>query len=135
MTLPTSTSRHALVKGWLTAAGVLAVDGPAKNLPTAPSGLVVQVAVLYPSAPLHQRTRMTGTRSGRSDRVTIQCVGPTARDALAVADKVDAALDGKRLSEKGGPLAQTLATQPVPEPNADPVRVFLTVEYTAITKG
>jgi hypothetical protein len=63
------------------------------------------------------------------------CVGATTFDALAVADKVETAVGGMRLSERGGTLRQTLATQTSTEPNTDPVRVSLAVEYSIITKG
>ena len=52
----------------------------------------------------------------------------------AVADAVEAAVGGLRLSG-GDVLRQSLVTQPSPEPNADPRRVSLAVEYTTITKG
>jgi hypothetical protein len=131
----TTTSVHALIKAALTAAGVVAVDGPAVDLPAGVDGLVAQAAVLWPAPRLNSYTRMTGTRSGGADRIVITCVGATNNDALAVADKVEAAIGGMVLSAKGGTLRQTAATQPVPEPNADPVRVSLAVEYSTITKG
>ena len=131
--MTTTTAIHALIKSALTAAGVNAVDGPATHLPTV-GGVVSQSAVLWPSPRLNAYTRTCGGRSGGTDRVLITCVGATARDALAVADKVEAAIGGLVLSAKGSPLRQTAATQPVPEPNADPVRVSLAVEYTTITK-
>jgi hypothetical protein len=131
----TTTSVHALIKAALTAAGVTAVDGPAVDLPAGVDGLVAQAAVLWPAPRLNSYTRMTGTRSGGADRIVITCVGATNNDALAVADKVEAAIGGLVLSAKGGTLRQTAATQPVPEPNADPVRVSLAVEYSTITKG
>ena len=129
----TTTSVHALIKSALTAAGVNAVYGPATNLPTI-GGVVAQSAVLWPSSRLNAYTRACGRSSGGTDRVVITCVGATTRDALAVADKVEAAIGGLVLSAKGSPLRQVAATQPVPEPNADPVRVSLAVEYTTITK-
>ena len=133
--MATATSVFAAIKAALTAAGLAAYDGPADDLPTAADGLVAQAAVLWPSR-LNQYSRMNGHNSGASDRVTVTCVGPTVRDALAVADKVDAALGGLMLSAKGGTLRQTAVSgAPVPEPNADPVRVSIAVEYSAITKG
>ena len=53
----------------------------------------------------------------------------------ALVDKVDAALGGVRLSDKGGTLRQTVATSPGAEPNADPVRVSMAIEYAVVTKG
>ena len=132
--MTTTTSVHALIRDALTAAGVNAVDGPATDLPT-DGGLIAQAAVLWPFPGLYAYARASGTRSGRTDRVLITCVGATSRDALAVADKVEAAIGGMVTSDKGGTLRQTAATQPVPEPNADPVRVSLAVEYTTVTKG
>jgi hypothetical protein len=133
--MTTTTSVHAAIMAALTGAGVAAVYGPADDLPVAVDGLLAQAAVLWPAPRLNTYTRMVGTRSGGADRIVITCVGATARDALAVADKVEAAIGGMVLSAKGGTLRQTAATSPVPEPNADPVRVSLAVEYSTITKG
>ena len=133
--MTTTTSVHALIEAALIAAGVATFDGPAKNLPTKADGTIAQAAVLWPSPRLTQYTRQSGTRSGGNDRVTITCVGATTRDALAVADKVEAAIGGLVLSPKGNPLRQTIATAPAPEPNSNPVRVSCAVEYTTITKG
>ena len=69
------------------------------------------------------------------DRVVITCVGATTFDALAVADKVHAALNGLVLSQQGWPVASDRGDCPAPEVNADPVRVSLAVEYATITKG
>lgn len=133
--MSTTTSVHALIKAALIAGGVAAVDGPAKNLPTNADGTIEQAAVLWPAPRLNQYTRQSGTRSGGTDRVTITCVGATTRDALAVADKVEATIGGLVLSAKGNPLRQTIATVPAPEPNSNPVRVSCAVEYSTITKG
>lgn len=126
---------YALVKGALTTAGVHAVDGPAKTLPKSEDGWIAPAAVLYPSAPFRRYTRSSGGASGTEFTVTVVCVGHAVNDALGVADAVDAAIGGMRLPGKGGTLRQTIATSPVPEPNADPVRVSMTVEYTTTTKG
>lgn len=133
--MPTTTSVHAAIMAALTGAGVAAVYGPADDLPTGADGLLAQAAVLWPAPRLNAYTRMEGTSSGGTDRVIIHCVGATARDALAVADKVEAAIGGMVLSDKGGTLRQVIALAPEPEPNADPVRVSMAVEYTTITKG
>jgi hypothetical protein len=133
--MTTTTSVHELIKAALIDGDVAAVDGPAKKLPTNADGTIAQAAVLWPAPRLNQYTRQSGTRSGGTDRVTITCVGATTRDALAVADKVEAAIGGMVLSPKGNPLRQTLVTDPAPEPNANPVRVSLAVEYSTITKG
>lgn len=133
--MTTATAAHGAILDALTASGLYAVFGPADDLPTGGDGLIAQAAVLWPSPGLYQYTRTSGDSSGRGDAVTVICVGATVRDALAVADKVEAAIGGMRLSPKGGPLRQTVATRPAAEPNADPVRVSMAVEYTATTKG
>ena len=133
MSRPTVTAVHGEIKAALVAAGVYVVDGPADDLPSV-DGVVGQAAVLWPSPGFHTYTRVSGSSSGRVDRVLIACVGATTFDALAVADAVEAAVGGLRLSG-GDVLRQTLATQPSPEPNADPRRVSLAVEYATITKG
>ena len=132
--MTTQTAVFGLVEAALSTAGLYVVEGPAENLPKE-GGLIAQAVVLWPSPALHAYTRMTGTRSGRLDRVRATCVGATARDALAVADKVEAAIGGMRTSPNGGTLRQVLATDPVAEPNADPRRVSLYVEYSTTTKG
>ena len=108
MPRPSVTSVHTAIKAALIAAGVYAVDGPADDLPS-DGGVVRQAAVLWPSPGFHAYTRVSGSSSGRIDRVLITCVGVTTFDALV--------------------------TQPISEPNADPRRVSLAVEYTTITKG
>lgn len=131
----TSADSHELIKAALVGAGIDADYGPRKTPPVDAGGRVRQFAVLYPTAPLHQYTRSSGDSSGREDAVTVVCVGPTVLDALNVADEVEAAIGGMRLSDKGGTLRQTIATTPAPEPNADPVRVSMSLEYTTVTKG
>lgn len=130
----TATSVHALIRAALVGAGVHAVDGPADSLPVV-DGLVGQAAVLWPVPGEHQYTRSSGTRSGRADRVTVVCVGATVADAIAVAERVEYAIGGLRTSAKGGTLRQVLATTPTPEPNTDPRRVSLSVEYSTVSKG
>ena len=134
--MTTLTSVHTAIRAALTGAGVHAVVGPAGDLPTDPdTGLVGQAAVLWPTPGWNQYTRGCGLSSGRVDRVLITCVGASSLDALAVADAVEAAIGGMRISAKGGTLTQTMASQPVAEPNSDPRRVSLAVEYSTITKG
>ena len=130
----TTTSVHAANKAALIAAGLNAVDGPAHDLPLE-GGVVAQAVVCWPAPRQNTYARMTGTRSGGADRARFTCVGATNDDALAVADKVEAAIGGTRASAKGGTWRQVLATDPVTEPNADPQRVSLYVEYTTTTKG
>ncbi len=132
--MTTSSSVHAAVRAALSAAGLHAVDGPADSLPIE-GGMVAQAVVLWPGAPLYSYTRACGSSSGRTNRVMLTCVGATSLDALAVADRVEAAIGGMRVDAKGGTLRQVLATAPVPEPNTDPRRVSLAVEYSTITKG
>lgn len=124
---------HEAVRSALVSAGVHAVYGPADDLPTV-DGLVGQAAVLWPSPGLHLRSRMNGSSASRGDRVTITCVGATALDALAAADAVEAAIGGMRVSVDGGVLTQTVATLATAEPNSDPRRVSLAVEYAITTK-
>jgi hypothetical protein len=131
----TTTSVHASIGAALTGAGVAWVYGPAEELPTAADGLIAQAAVVYPNARLNVTSRMSGASSRGEDSTVIHCVGATARDALAVGDKVHAALNGLVLSDKGSPLRQTASLRPEAEPNADPVRVALAVEYSTTTKG
>lgn len=131
----TTTGTHALIKAALTAAGIHAVDHPALDLPAGPDGLIAQAVVVRPSTGQYQYTRASGTSSGRIDGVTLYCVGATGYDALAVADKVEAAIGGMRLSSKGGTLRHDFKTDPAPEPNADPRRVEVVLGYSTITKG
>lgn len=131
----TTTSTHALVRAALAAAGLHVAEGPAHSLPLDDDGMVEQAVVMWPSPGLHQYTRSCGARSGRTDTVLLTCVGATASDALAVADRVEAAIGGLRTSSKGGTWRQTVATRPFAEPNTDPQRVSLAVEYSTITKG
>lgn len=132
--MTTTTSVHEQIKAWLEADGVNAVYGPATDLPT-DDGLIAQTAVLWPSPRAHAYTRASGDSSGGTDRVIVTCVGATVLDALAVAAAVEASIGGRHVSAKGGTLRQTVATSPAPEPNSDPVRVSLAVEYSVITKG
>lgn len=129
-----SAGDHLAIKAALVTAGLDADFGPRSDLPTE-GGRVAQAVVIYPTAPLHQHRRSSGGSSGRETTLTAVCVGPTVLDALNVADEVEAAIGGMRLPGKGGVLRQILATTPAPEPNADPVRVSLSLEYTTVTKG
>ena len=134
--MTSSTSVHAAIRDALADAGVYAVFGPAEDLPRGEDGLIGQAAVLWPAAPLHDYVRVSGDASGRRDRVSVVCVGATVLDALAVADQVEAAVGGMRVSEGGGTLRQIVSTSsPVPEPNSDPTRVSMSVEYATVTKG
>ena len=131
--MTTSTAVHGQIKAALEAAGLHVEWGPADSLPVV-DGLVGQAVVLWPDAPLYDHDRACGGRSGRFDRAVLTCVGASSLDALAVADRVEAALGGVRLPS-GGLLRQVAASRPVAEPNTDPRRVSLGVEYSTITKG
>lgn len=133
--MTSSTAIHGAILAALAEAGIYAVFGPAESLPRDGDGLIGQAAVLYPAAPAHDYTRSSGDSSGRRDRVTVVCVGATVRDALAMADKVEAAIGGMRPSSTGGTLHQITGTAPTLEPNTDPARVSMSVEYATTTKG
>ena len=133
--MTSSTAVHGAILEALTEAGIYAVIGPAESLPRGEDGLIAQAAVLYPAAPAHDYSRASGDSSGRRDRVTVVCVGATVLDALAVADKVEAAIGGTRPSSTGGTLHQITGTTPTLEPNTDPARVSMSVEYVTVTKG
>lgn len=126
---------YAEVKSVLTAAGVVALDGPAEDLPRDEFGLVAQCVVLYPSAGAPRVTRMSTAMSGRDDAVTLLCVGHSPRDAAAVAHDVQTALDGCRLPSGGLLIPGITAGAPAIEPSADPQRASLPLEYRTVTKG
>lgn len=124
------------VKDRLTAAGVAALDGPADDLPRDAHGLVADCVVMYPSAGEMRESRLGGGASGRDDAVTILCVGHSPLDAANVANAVQTALDGYRLPS-GGLLMAGIggATPPAIEPNADPQRASMPLEYRTVSKG
>lgn len=124
------------VKDRLTSAGVAALDGPADDLPRDVHGLVADCVVMYPSPGEPHERRMGGGMSGRGDAVTILCVGHSPLDAANVANAVQTALDGYRLPS-GGLLVAGVggATPPGIEPNADPQRASMPLEYRTVTKG
>ena len=67
-------------------------------------------------------------------------VGPTVLDALAAVGKGRKALQGARLVASGNGGGQVreggfTGAQPTPEPGTDPVRVSLSIQFDAITKG
>ena len=124
------------IKAALVAAGVTAVDGPADDLPRDAHGMVADCVVMYPSPGEPHERRMGGGMSGRGDAVTIVCAGHSPLDAANVAHAVQSALDGYRLPS-GGLLTSGLggAVQPAVEPNADPQRASMPLEYRTVTKG
>lgn len=111
-----------------------AFHGPALTLPTS-GGKVAQCAVLWPTAGV-PRTRANSTGpADRSDTFTIICVGATALDALAAADKVRAALTGTIIHPGNAPLRETgLGAPPTAEPGTNPVRVSMPLQFTTISK-
>ena len=124
------------VKDRLTASGIVALDGPAGDLlPRDQYGLVAPCVVMYPSAGQPQVTRMSGGSSGRDDAVTLVCAGHTPLDAAAVAHDVQAALDGYRLPSGGLLAPGMIGGAPAVEPNADPQRASMPLEYRTTTKG
>lgn len=111
-----------------------AFHGPAPTLPTS-GGKVTQCAVLWPTAGAPRyRANSTGP-ADRSDAFTVICVGATALDALAAADKVRAALTGTIIHPGDAPLRETgLGATPTAEPGTNPVRVSLPLQFTTISK-
>lgn len=112
--------------------------GPADQLPTN-GGRVAQCCVLWPTAGTLQ-TRSSGGAHQRTDSVVAVFVGTTVLDALAAVGKGRKALEGSRLvaSGPGGGRVREggfTGAQPTPEPGMDPVRVSLSIQFDAITKG
>lgn len=108
--------------------------GPAPSLPTS-GGKVAQCAVLWatPGEPGHRADAVS--TADRRDSFTIICVGATALDSLAAADKVRAALTGRVLHPGASPLREVgVAATPAAEPGTDPVRVSTTLSFTTISK-
>lgn len=127
----TSSSVQSLILDALTAAGVHARFGPLEDMPAGG-----QAAVLWPMAGAPRMTRAAGGVTGRGDGVQVQCVGRSALDALAVVDRVDAALLGLRVTPAGGLLVRDVDRPRVlVEPNSDPARHFAPVIYSVVTKG
>ena len=117
--------------------GTTVVEGPANTLPTQADGRVAQAVIVWVSPGRAIQTRSTGGVSGRADTITLHCVGPTSRDALKVAGDVRAALAGRTLTTKGGPLIDITpdGVMPTVEPGTNPVRVFVPVQFASISKG
>lgn len=112
--------------------------GPAEKLPTV-DGRIAQCAVLWPTTG-EERVRNAGGVHQRTDTVAAVFVGATSLDALAAVQKGRAALEGARLvaSGAGGGRVREggfVGAAPTVEPGTDPVRVSLTVQFTAITKA
>lgn len=134
--MSTLTAWHNEVRNVLNAA-LPTQFGPADSLPTE-GGSVVQCAVLWPTAGA-LATRSSGGPHQRTDSVVVVFVGPTVLDALAAVGKGRKALEGARLiaSGRGGGKVHEggfVGAQPTPEPGTDPVRVSLSVQFSAITK-
>ena len=112
--------------------------GPAEDLPTS-GGRVVQCAVLWPTTGV-ETARSDMRVHQRADAVRVVFVGSTVLDCLAAVQKGRTALQGRRLvasGRGGGGIREGGFTgaEPVPEPGTDPVRVSLTVQFDAVTKG
>lgn len=108
--------------------------GPASSLPTQ-GGKVAQSAVLWPTAGTMRHRANAGQGADRVETFTVICLGPSALDALAAADKVRAALTGLVLRPGASPMRETgVPTSPAAEPNTDPVRVSLSLQFTTISK-
>lgn len=135
--MSTLTAWHNEVRNVLNAA-LPTQFGPADTLPTE-GGSVVQCCVLWPTTGTTQ-ARSNGVVHQRNDSVIAVFVGPTVLDALAAVGKGRKALEGSRLvaSGPGGGRVREggfTGAQPVPEPGMDPVRVSLSIQFDAITKG
>lgn len=135
--MSTLTAWHNEVRNVLDAA-LPTQFGPADSLPTE-DGTVVQCAVLWPTTGTMAR-RASGGPHQRTDSVLAVFVGPTVLDCLAAVGKGRKALEGARLVASGpggGRVAEGGFTgaQPTPEPGTDPVRVSLSIQFDAITKG
>lgn len=135
--MSTLTAWHNEVRNVLDAA-LPTQFGPADSLPTE-GGSVVQCAVLWPTTGTMAR-RASGGPHQRTDSVLAVFVGPTVLDCLAAVGKGRKALEGARLVASGpggGRVAEGGFTgaQPTPEPGTDPVRVSLSIQFDAITKG
>ena len=111
--------------------------GPADSLPTV-GGRIAQCAVLWPTTG-QTHTRAAGGVHQRTDTVAVVFVGATSLDALAAVQKGRAALEGARLIASGTGGGQVreggfVGASPTVEPGTDPVRVSLTVQFSAVTK-
>lgn len=114
-------------------AQVPAFLGPAPTLPTS-QGKVTQCAVLWATAGA-SRNRANANVADRVDTFTVICVGATALDALAVAGKVREALTGVVTHAGASPIREVSpASAPAAEPNTDPVRVSVALQFTTISK-
>ena len=130
---------HLEVRQVLRDAGLWCDFEPIHDAPRQADGRVAQFVSLAPAASTPTYGRATGLASGHTGSVQVRAVGPTVLDCLAVADKIRAALDGRRLANAGpggGRLQQEGFTgvPPTVEPGTDPVRVSLPITYQVITK-
>lgn len=135
--MPTTTSVHILIKAALVTefGEQYALDWPADELPKSADGLIAQAVVILPEPGVLRSVRASGGSSGRDDTARLYCVGPTRYDVLAVVDRVRGAVFGLRTSAKGGVLREAIAQDMGTEPNTDPVRHLVYLEYTTVTKG
>ena len=108
--------------------------GPANDLPTR-DGSVEQSAVIWATPGETAHRADTRASTGRRENFNIVCVGATALDALASAQKVRAAIAYWVPNTGASPVTETgLSTTPAAEPGTDPIRVSLTLQFTTITK-
>lgn len=108
--------------------------GPAHDLPTR-DGSVDQCAVLWPT-PGSPATRADAHGPHqRTETFTVLCIGATALDSLAAADKARTALTGWVPAPGSRPTAETgVPVAPATEPGTDPIRITTTLQFTTITK-
>lgn len=108
--------------------------GPAPSLPTS-GGKVAQCAVLWPT-PGSPATRADAHGPHqRTETFTVLCIGATALDSLAAADKARTALTGWVPAPGSRPTAETgVPVAPAAEPGTDPIRITTTLQFTTITK-
>lgn len=111
--------------------------GPAEKLPTV-DGRIAQCAVLWPTTG-QTHTRAAGGVHQRTDTVAVVFVGATSLDALVAVQKGRAALEGARLIASGAGGGRVLeggfvGASPTVEPGTDPVRVSMSVQFSAVTK-
>lgn len=111
---------------------------PVETLPALPSGKVAQCAVIWATPGTGRMRANHRDVHERAEQFNIVCVGATALDALAAADKVRHAITGRVLTAQGKGMAvsEDLFTPPPPaiEPGTNPVRVTTTLQFRATTK-
>lgn len=108
--------------------------GPANDLPTR-DGSVEQSAVIWATPGETAHRANTRATHERRESFNIVCVGATALDALAAAQKVRGAINYWVPNKGAAPVTETgLAMSPTTEPGTDPIRVSLTLQFKTTTK-